>query len=497
MTMKDTAIKIAYKAFGSLLPNDTVSDTTVSVQKITVKLVEYLRQLSAFHNMSEDEIYEQLLVWDPEVGGAIDRMSTMMGQAYSGIVMVDIGEDETEQEKKCLRLAKAYAEALDIGTHIEAWGEVLLTQGNVFLGKTENGYQTLPNRFVSKVNKIEDIGRLGNELIMDANLLVLFESPTPYSNTSKSYKPEEFYHIRYKNTPIFTVDVMRRQTYGLYSLSPVHRTILPVWWKRQIMMVDILNRWRNVPREHHKLSSEAFSIDKYTGTKSEKIASAQAAANAAVSTYKTEIQNQNPDQGYVSLDNTTIEMVQNTSGYADSDRMLGSLSKETWVALNVPESIVNGTGAGSYASELVISNYVSAKVISMATKFKPVLLRLIRDKVKSVDDTLPVEKIDIKFELVLATSMLELFRQAAIMSSIGLFTSAEIRDLVNKAPLTAEQKEEVAQMLVLKSNTRGGKTEADVMRDTASGGGVGTPPETPHSNEQHTSDVGERAGQIP
>ena len=32
------------------------------------------------------------------------------------------------------------------------------------------------------------------------------------------------------------------------------------------MIIDLLWRWSNVPREHHKLSSELFTLDKFEGT---------------------------------------------------------------------------------------------------------------------------------------------------------------------------------------------------------------------------------------
>ena len=81
-----------------------------------------------------------------------------------------------------------------------------------------------------------------------------------------------------------------------------------------------------------------------------------------------------------------------------------------------------------------------------------------RERIKKIDPTLPVQKLDIKFDLVLASSKLELFRELAIMASVGLFTDTELRELVGYMPLTDDQKKEMVKAMREKSIN-------DVVRD--------------------------------
>ena len=99
---------------------------------------------------------------------------------------------------------------------------------------------------------------------------------------------------------------------------------------------------------------------------------------------------------------------------------------------------MNGTTAGSYASELAVSNYVAAKVIQLATKAKSIVLQCIKAKIRLIDATLPVDNLDIKLELIMTTSRLEIVREASIMATLGIFTDTEIRDHLGWEALTDE-----------------------------------------------------------
>lgn len=475
------------RLFGVLARRNNVASITTS-KRITADMVRFVSDMSKFADMDEVEIEEQLYAWEADIGGAIDRVGTLTSQSYKGM-KIDVETSLDPQESRCLELGNKIYEDMKTEDLVESLSELLMMHGNVFMLDLEDSVRILPNKWVTMVDDKDRIGS-GQEggakhTIFEPNFLVLFENLTDAKN--EVYDKDKFIHIKYKNTPIFEKDLMNRNTYGLYSISPIHRTILPVWWKRQTMIVDIMHRWRNVPREHHKLSSEMFSLDKYSGTKDEKLAAATSAAEAALESYKAKIKSQEPDQGYISLDNMTVEVVAPTgSGYMQTNELMTQLDKRTWIALNIPESIVSGANSGSFASELVISNYVTAKVIQISKKIKPTVLDIIKSRVLDIDDTLPVNKLDIKIELVLSTSQIEIFRQAAIMTKMGLFTDTEIRKLLGYEELTDEQWESIKKRI--KPSIREGSLEDDI-RDIDRSGDSPTNPETPHSRDNdHTTE---------
>ena len=450
---------------------------------ITADMVDYISKLSKFGDMTEEEIYEQMLVFEADIGGGIDKMSTLVGESFKGFV-IKSGESLSEDEQRCVNLANEMVDTMEIEDIHEGFTEILIAQGNLFVIPDDGSIQIQPNKYVTLLDKKEDIGTLStNRVITSANWFVLFENDSTKENVVKPMS--DVVHIKYKVTPVFQRDLKNRETYGLYSMSPLQRAILPVWWKRQTMIIDIMWRWRNVPREHHQLDGSMFTLDKFSGSKSERIVAATNAAQAAVNSYIANLKNQDPDQGYVTLDNVSIDVVKQKAGYMKTNELMNQLDEKTWMALNIPESIVNGKNPGSYASEIAVSNYVSAKIIKIAKKFKPLILGMVRDRISEIDENLPVNKLDIKYELVMATSKMELFRQAAIMASIGIFTETEIRELGNYMPLTEEMRKELVDP---KRETSVEDKVADAMRV----GNFPTAPDTPHSDEQRKSDPGER-----
>jgi hypothetical protein len=215
----------------------------------------------------------------------------------------------------------------------------------------------------------------------------------------------------------------------------------------------------------------------------ERLATAQTQAQTYIDAYNASIANQTPDQGYTILDTISIEMLESkTNAYMKTNELIDQLDGKIWTALNMPKSVVTGDGAGSYASELVISNYVSEKAMQIAGKIRPMLLENLRKRLLMVNPNFPVDKLDLKLELSMAATRLETFREMAIMGSLGAFTQSEIRDRVGYIPLTEEQKKEVV---------TGGKTVQAALDQYDEM--IAKYPDTPQSGSQHKQDAGQQA----
>lgn len=480
MGFLDGARKVfASLSSGASRPTDKVSAT----KTITNDLLGYLLGLSDFSNMEEDEIYEQLYIWEPEIGGAIDRMSTLVGESYKFCYIKDSGDTMEDIEKKMVEDANRIADDIDVRHFFEVFSELLEIHGNLYLepDSTKTSLSILPNKFVTLIDDRKRLtSAVGNttpeQIITQENFLVLYEGITGTRTLTK----DQYIHVKYKDTPIFMTDGRGRSTYGVYCPSPLHRIILSVWWKRQTMIIDVMWRLKNVPREHHKISAEMFSLDKYVGDMPTRRAAAMADAKAFLNEYVETIKTQMPDQGYATLDTTTIDTIETRgSGYMQTNELIDQINDQEWAALNMPKSMILGESRGTYASELVIANYVTQKINQLAHKIKPVIRDVVRARLKVINPSYPVEKLDIKIELEITATDLEIFRQMAIMAELGVFTQSEIREKARYKPLRDDQKDSI----VDKSMTSMSK---QMMGSSQS-------PQTPQSGVQHATDKGQNA----
>lgn len=473
--------------FGQAIGNASTGSTQIAAQKkITSNLVGQMVDLSSFQNMGDNEVYAQFLAWEPEIGGAIDRISTLVAQSVQGCT-VRAGKEKDEQEVRMAMLANEIMENSNVQNQFEALTEMLMTYGNAYLAINDDKTLTImPPEYITFVANEDEINNVNNSFIhTEANFMVLNERGLNLFER-KVYPKGKFIHIKYKDTPQMCTDLLGRRTYGIYAISPLHRTVLSVWWKRQITILDVLARARSIPREHHSIKADVYSLDKYDGVSwTAKRTAAKADAESFMNTYVTNISEQAPDQGYVTLDTVDIKQVGGEMGaHMDVNALISQIEDHIWTALNVPPSTVNGKGAGSYASELVISNYVSSKVVQIAKKIKPAMLFIIRERLKQIDDSLPVEKLDIKIELSLAASEMESYRQLALMTNTGLFTEDELREAVSYAPRTEEQ--------VAFVPPKGGNVNTSAANSTRGGDmDDGSYPDTPQSDAQHSRDASE------
>lgn len=459
--------------FSQFLSGDNSTTTSASSAKsITSALTSYIVNLSAFEDMKDEEVYEQLYVWEAEVGGAIDRVSTMAREAFKGCHIRYPGQELEDIEKEMLEAAELIIKELKIHDLIESYIETLYTQGNLFLiPNTDSTLSQLPNKYCAIVDESSRVGTYGGNYIMLDPKILIFNEDDEYEMNKKTYNAEKFIHLKYKDTPVFIKDNHGRESYGFYSISPIHRTVLPVWWKRQIMIVDILLRWRNVPREHHSLNSEMFSLGFYQGTPEERLGKSRTDAERYIASYIETIADLTPDSGYVTTDSVDIEMIESNVTYIESNELINQLDSRVTAGLNVPRSIIDGENAGSYASELVISNYFTSKVLQLCYKVSEPLVTIVRERLLAVNSSYPVQLLDFKFEINLSTNELEMWRQGAIMADLGVFTENEIRDKLGYPPIREEQRE----FIVGRDGIDVSKTVADI-RDQ---GGMAENPDYP------------------
>lgn len=457
------------------------SDKVVASRTLTTDLAAFLIDMSNFKDKPEAEIIEQIYKVEPEVGGSIDRMSTMTGDAFKGFVLRNTGDELDELEEEMIRVANETAEEVQVREWFEALAEVLFMHGNLYTYEdpTSLTIEILPNRSITILDNLDR--KLADpkmtEAITKANYILIDEGADGERIISDNFRI-----TKYKSTPIWAKDNKERDTFGIYSSSPVYRTILNIWQKRQLQIIDILWRYKMIPREHHQFSAEMFNMANYAGDLNTKRNSARADAETIMGGYAQKIKQSAPDIGYVTLDTTKITTVEpKSAGYMAANDIIAQLNNQIFIALTTPKSILAGGASGSYASELVVTNYVAIKVISLANKIKPIILENMRKRLTKKNAQYPVDKLDIKVDMILSNSKLELYRQAAIMGALGVFDESEIRDLVGYEPLREDQREHLVQTgnMTVQANANEPSVPAGEQQ-----------PETSESSNQHATDKG-------
>lgn len=466
-------LKNSIKKFFSRFNKSNASvASTLASKAVTSEIAGYIANLSQFQTMDDADVYENVYVWTPEVGGAIDRQSSLVRQAIKGFYIKDAGDELDEIEKEMLRVAENVGKAIKYKDMYEANSELLYIHGNIFAKKEkETSITILPNKYCNLIDSRDVINTKVERIMFDPKFLVVNEAAESELDTDV-IPADKFIHIKYKDTPIMATDSLDRKTFGFYSVSPINRAILYVWWSRQIQIVDVLLRWRSIPREHHSIDSEMFNLQFYSGSPEERAAAAQRDFKSFATEYAAELADKTPDQGLITPDTVSIETVESGTPYVASNDLLEQLNSYSTTALNMPRSVIDGSDSGSYASQLVVSNYVASKVVQIAEKLTPMILDIIKARVLAENSSFPVEKLDIKIELTLAATQLEMWRQAAIMNDMEQFTSAEIRGAVSYEPLRADQIP-----FVTHKNSAASKTTAD----TLNGGGFTENPDYPTS----------------
>lgn len=418
--------KVKYFFSGLFKNNYTTTSNINSARRVSSKLVEYIVNESDFNNMTLFEVFENMYEKEPEVGGAIDRISTLVGQSFKGFSV----KNDSKLHNAMLEDAQKIAKADNFDDIFEMGAELLSTYGNLFIKLDEDNinYTILPNKYISVIDDRDMAGRTDiDRLITEPNFYIYNEEKT---DSMKVYDSKDIMHIKYKKTPIYFKDVMNRQSFGIYSISPLQRAIVPVWWKRQTMIIDVLWRWRNVPREHHKIDSGLFNYTKYEGSTIEaKKRNAESDASAKINNYIENLVENTPDQGYVTLDNTDITSVSPSgSNYMDVNGLMEQINDEIWTALNVSQSMVNGKNSGSYAGEVMVGNYISSKIEQIGEKISELPMWIVKRKLLEINEDYPVNDLECKIEMTLSSNKLETFRIASIMGKLGIFTINEIRD---------------------------------------------------------------------
>jgi hypothetical protein len=426
-------------------------ESIVTVDKVQLELphvTEALKLLKRVFEMSANkyEAYTSLIQNDPELFGAIDTKATFIAKTLAGFSVIYGKERSAREVKLQEELNRFYRKSrkyyYDIAFKV-------LKDGNAcyithFNSTGLSSLEYLPMHVLTCVENEAQIGNIDLQ-VTKPGLFILSEGAAEQNIIPASEVVQFDYGRKEK-----LVDLKDRTTIGIWNESPLESLRSKLLWKSAIIFNDMIWRERGLPREHHKIDAKQFNPENFPGrTPKERYDNALKAAKQTIDDYKksiTSTEGENyprPDQGYVTLNNVEIKVVEPTLHHTDPNELLDQIDKSIY-SVYTPETTVSGRGRSTFGTEAAIMLYTTTKAEIRAEILANKLVELAIKHLQSIkeagwtqDD---FEKIAPRYNKVLERHTI--IRDVAILLE-GPFTPTEVRLMLNFEPLSEEDKKEI------------------------------------------------------
>lgn len=466
---------------------------------VVAKVIE--EALKIFESDKSDfELAEEFVDTDPVVGGNAEALAMLVQKAYRGprikpLVEVDGNKDKEKPKPRKIAMALEVADQLlydmDFKGILFSAAINLFQDGDVVIRKLPNmefqflprKYITaLPSKYVSKVggklkstwypmfgtpkdgqkgkDTLIDTASMGSEMLMSADYYIINENTASELVIPK----EEIIHIRISPYGRTVIDNMGRTCFNLWSTPPMNRLKKTLLWKANAMINDILWRDAMPPREHHKLDLSEFSPENYEGdTPEDRVAAARTAALAVINSYIEFISHTEVDVGYVTDLTTEIDVIESAQKtYADPNDLLKQLDEDIHAVSGVPRGAMRGEGGGSYASELLTSNYAGLRAEFIGDR----IARPFEDYLKvymkgAYDKTIGkkiIDRLRLKFRLILPRDVREIAQAVNLLMDSMIVDVSQILETVGLDTMSDEQFKKHLDVLkkIGETNAKGG-----------------------------------------
>lgn len=312
----------------------------------------------------------------------------------------------------------------------------------------------LPMERLTVLEDKKDLTQI-SKVIQEANWYVLNEIPsisgyaTFVDSKTQEFPADKVAHFNWGRKEK-VLDLWGRETYGIFTRSPTNSLVPKLEGKLAAFLNDMLIKDVMVPREHHKLPSEAFNPDFFQGDNQEaKILAAMSAADTVLTSYAKSLEGRRVDRGYVTLDNVVIEIVEPKMAYNAPNEYIRQIDQSINRSMGTPESVLAGqtTGRGTFAMEVAVGAYLVMKAEFIAKKISKEFVNLAKIHLKIKENnkyTEHLDKIDFKLQLIFFNA--EMARTVAILASLGTYTEDELRDKMGDMPLREDQREHLVQL---------------------------------------------------
>lgn len=417
-----------------------------------------------------------LVLKDDRLRSIIDLFAKLVSRAYIGVDITQEGDEETpeaprefDEDEKALKLsAERWLTRMKIKQLFEYYTKHLMKYGDTidhietdpaFLdeeldeeAEATDAVTALTPLPMNQMTIVDEQGRIGDpdatKVITAAEIYVIDEQNQDQTEEEpQTFPKEEILHLSLDNRANWKQDLLGRNTFGIWSDSPLTSIKYLIEWKHNLIRSDMLWRQRMVPREHHQLNMAAFDPQNYPGDSfSSRLLSAQIAAKLELNRYAASIRGQQTDQGYVTSTDVNINIVEpKSTNYHEVNAQIDQIDGKVSSLTGMPEALSGGETKGFTSLEFS-ATFVSMRAEEMARIISEGIERVLYKHLKSVHPSVKAEKIKrvkLKTQLILDRDLTERAKIITIMTGTKAFTPTEIRKIFGKEALTDIQQQEI------------------------------------------------------
>lgn len=472
---------------------------------------------------------DQLILLDDRLRGNLDLFAKMTARSFQGIDITQKGDIESprelgDDELQMLATANQLVTRLDFRTLYESYTKSLIKYGDV-IEHIETGPEFLDEEFeeeageegtithltplpMNQMTIIDEAGRIDDPepdrvITLKEIYVVDEENSDTTEDDPVQYPKEEIIHISLDSRTNWKVDLISRNTFGIWSDAPLKSVIYLLEWKHNLIRNDMIWRNRMFPREHHKLNMSAFAPENYPGaTFSQRLSSAKVAATSEMNLYSASIRGQQPDQGYVTSTDVEIGIIEpKTANYQNPNEMIMQLDTKISGLTGTPEALSGGSSTG-FSSIEFSGTFVAIRTEEMAALIGKSLDRLLWKHIKAVHpafDILDIRRVHTRHRLVLDRDLTERAKQISILAGAKVFTPTELRGIQGLEALTNEQQQEIIdhETLVAEAAATGGSSMEEEAATAASDSNAPTGNQQSKQKRQNDNNSqGDRRGEV-
>ena len=395
---------------------------------------------------------------DERIYSLLALCASMAYSSFKGVVIreKDMFKEEelSDQEKRVVNEANKFCKKINIQElfYTYAWNIVQFgdyIEKIVYDGSGVIDMISLPINRMTCVEKNSDIGQ-SDRFITEKLIYVLNEEDendqsavarSSDDDKHKTFVADDIVHVSFNSRGQYYTDLIGRETYGIWSKSPIYTLGALIEWKKQSIETDIKWKRRSVPREHWRLNVNTITPDGFEGTKEQKIKKATEATTDLIEQFKTIVDSPQPDQSVITTDAVESSILEaNSANYKDPNEIISQVNSFLGTPVGAPEAFLGGkieNFAGTTMSALFSEMRIDVMCKIIGKGLEKMIRRHISIAVPEVDEE-TLDRLEIKIDSSLNQIALEKTKVALMMVNMGLYSKNEIRSVTGHNGVVSE-----------------------------------------------------------
>lgn len=419
------------------------------------------------------DTYREMIEFDPEVAAGVSRIASVVKKAYDAPQLLEEGNEKLLKDIETVLAEMNFREELPYIT------QDLIRDGDVI---------AIP-KLAGQEEVVEDPLKTlkGGMESLPINIITITDEDTPKNSSDSRYviRKREFYNINEETTSrghykkskeidgrfvwhislnsrgTWVKDILGRNTFGVWSISPLESLKTMVRWKFQSIRDDIAWRHANVPRFDHSLDlSAVLDLNDYTGSIEERITAAQNAADLILNDYKDSLtvddsgsvypgqdddMTMDVEQGFIHDKGTEVAQVGGHNTYAQCLDIVKRTDQSIATRLGIPMSALGYEEGSTYAIGKVTASFMNTYGLFILAAVQNDTLDFVRrvlESRKKIYTDGEWDKVYFNFKSIdfeELTAKVDAWTKAY---KEGLVTLGEGRDGIGKSPLIQEELDE-------------------------------------------------------